>query len=48
MITIKVIAAIVILFGLNGAASASEGAESDQPPTQTAAPRPTPERGPER
>ena len=48
MITIKVIAAIVILFGLNGAASASEGAESDQPPAQTAAPQPTSEQGPER
>jgi hypothetical protein len=45
MITIKVIAAIVILLGLNGAASA-EGAGSGQPPAQIA--QPGPEQGSER
>ena len=48
MITIKVIAAIVILFGLDFACSASNGAAPAQPPAQTAAPQPAPEQGPER
>ena len=45
MITIKVIAAIVILLGLNGAASA-EGAGPGQPPAQAG--QPAPEQGSQR
>lgn len=44
MITIKAITAIVILFGLNVAASASEGTGSGRPP----APQAAPEQGSER